>query len=202
MKKQTILLVLLALCLAVTGALAETAETTGKDAYENADFGYGFSLDGWHALTGEEIGLSVKAAGQVLDEETVKTAEAGMEHMLLVATAAGLQTVELAVEDLGGDTETTYEQGIVSGDVLAGKLDELKLQLEATGFSNLQAEVADTVLGGQPCQCILAQFDMLGYPCFMKLVCVAKDRSLYTINAMSMISDQTEEVMARFYPLQ
>ena len=202
MKKQTILLVLLALCLTVTGALAETAETTEKDVYENADFGYGFRLDGWHILTEEELGLSVKAAGQVLNEEAEKTAEAGMEHMLLVATAAGMQTVEVAVEDLGDDTEAIYGQGIVSGDVLAGMMEEVTAQLENSGLSNLQAQVADTVLGGEPCKCILVQFDMMGFPCFMKLVCVAKDRYLYTINAMAMISDQTEEVMARFYPLQ
>ena len=201
--KRTIILVILALCLAVS-ACAETAtvasivgEVNG-DVYENAVLGFGCKLEGWHFYSEEEIAQVNQVAQERMTDELQKLLEAAQPINVMVAQSTdNTLNVNVQAQDVGSTLATFEALGMK---VLAeNSLSMFKQQLEASGFTDVELSVGEVLIGEEAVTCVKGTYKLSGFPMTFVQPWLIHGNYMTTITLTTIMSDRTDEILQNFY---
>ena len=196
MKKRTALLLLLALCLAVTAAWAETVNINGTwtgDTYENPALGFGCRLEGWEPWPAE---LLAELVAQSAENEEVELQT--LNGMVMEAVSAdGLHNVAVLVQDMN-DYAAEYRE-ITPEEQVESLLEDIESTFDGMDVTNVRAETGSAVLGGQPCPCLVVQYEFAGVQFYARQAVMQKDHYWITVNVTCSEDDKTDEILRMFY---
>lgn len=170
--KKSVILIILALCLAVTACAETPAAGTVlgevKDGvYENEYFGVVLNLEGWHYYTEEEIATINQLTKELGDENLQKLMEEGMQATLMIANDPGNSlNVNFAALNLKDNIAVFRTVGMDT--VLQASIPTYQQQLEQTGATDLQLRVDHVSVGEETVTCLAGDYKLLGSHLYMK----------------------------------
>ena len=172
MMKRSMILILLALCLAVT-ACAETAATENflgevtDGVYENGYLGVVLNLEGWHCYTEEEIAQVNQLVKGLGNEDIQQAMEQGMQATLMIASSPDNRAnINMSALNLKDSIAVFRSAGI---DVmLQASIPTYQQQLEQTGATDLQLRVDHVSVGEETVTCLAGEYKLLGSHFYMK----------------------------------
>lgn len=201
--KRTIILVILALCLAVS-ACAETATVASimgelnGDVYENEVLGFGCKLEGWHVYSEEEIAQVNQVAQGQMDEQLRKMLEAAQPINIMIAQSTdNTLNVNIQAQDVTSSLAVFEVMGMKS--VAENSLSMFKQSLEASGFTDVDLSVGEVVIGEETVTCVKGSYKLSGFPMSFVQPWLIHGNYMTTITLTTIMSDKTDEILQNFY---
>ena len=200
--KKTIILVLLALCLAVT-ACAETAATDAilgtisGDTYENTVLGFSCTLEGWHYYSEEEIATVNQLTKDHLTEDFQKLMELAQPINIMVAqNPENTKNVNVQIQNVEANLPVFEAVGLQY--LAEASLPQFKTTLESAGFTDADLSVGDITVGGRTMTGVIGSYTLQGFKMYFKQPWILSGSYLATMTVTSVLEDTTDEILANF----
>ena len=199
MKKYTVILVILALCLAVA-ACAEPAEEEALlgeingDTYENTVIGLGCTLEGWHYYSKDEILEVNQMTKDRLSEEVRAAMESSKSVNVMTAQAPDqMQNINIQLQTIGSLATAISSMGVDG--LMKASLPQFQNTLESSGFADVDIRVGEVSISGQSFSTIEGSYTLNSYPLYFRQVWV------FNGDYWANITDTTDDFSSYFYLL-
>ena len=202
--KKTIILVLLALCLAVTACAESITKNSDSifgeidgDIYENSRLGISCTLEGWHYYSEEEIATVNQLTKDRLTEDFQKLMELAKPINIMVAQDPGnTQNVNIQIQNVEASVAVIKTAGMQM--LAEASLPQFRTTLESAGFTDAELSVGDITVGGRTMTGVIGSYTLQGFKMYFKQPWILSGDYLVTMTVTSVLEDTTDEILANF----